>query len=464
MSKFRLPILVAIGLTGAIILLLMIPRSRTVTILVEGQPVTVTTSARRVADILDEAGFPLGEADAVSPAADQRVGDGDTITLAQASRITIQADGETTSFYSTERTPTAWLAESGLTLAPADRLVVNGQEISPEKQMLYQPRLNVEIRRAVTISLESAGRLWTIQSSAPTLGRALWDAGFQLSSSDVLTPDPETPLTGDLSAVLVPGRQIQITASGETINAVTSADTVGEALAQAGFSLQGLDYSIPDEDAPLPEDGSIRIVRVVEEVVINQEAIPFQTLYELLPEVEIDNYQVAQLGQVGIKAQRLRIRMEDNQEVSRQVEDEWTLREPVDRIEGYGTKIVVRTEVIGGETIEYWRKVNMWATSYSPCNSGASRCYPYTSLGLPVKQGVVAVIYDWFIPMGNHTVYVPGYGHAIIADVGGGVPGRHWIDLGYSDEDYIPWAQWVTVYFTTPIPPENEILYVLPYK
>ncbi len=92
------------------------------------------------------------------------------------------------------------------------------------------------------------------------------------------------------------------------------------------------------------------------------------------------------------------------------------------------------------------------------------RCYPYTSLGLPVKQGVVAVIYDWFIPMGNHTVYVPGYGHAIIADVGGGVPGRHWIDLGYTDEDYIPWAQWVTVYFTTPIPPEHEILYVLPYK
>ena len=180
--------------------------------------------------------------------------------------------------------------------------------------------------------------------------------------------------------------------------------------------------------------------------------------------MRLDNYQVAQLGQAGIQAQRLRIRMEDGEEISRLVEDEWTLREPVDRIEGYGAKIVVRTEVVGGETIEYWRKVSMWATSYSPCNSGASRCYPYTSLVLPVKQGVVAVIYDWFIPMGNHTVYVPGYGHAIIADVGGGVPGRHWIDLGYTDEDYIPWAQWVTVYFTTPIPPEHEILYILPYK
>ncbi len=282
MSKFRLPIMVAIGLIGALTLLLVIPQSRTVTLLVEGQPVTVTTSARRVADILDEAGFPLGEADAVSPAANQRVGEGDTISLTQASRINLQADGETTSFYSTDRTPNAWLAASGITLAPADRLIVNGQETSPEKQLLFQRRITVQVRRAVTISLESDGRMWTIQSSAPTLGRALWDAGFQLTSSDVLSPDPETPLTGEISAVLVPGRQIQITASGQTTNAVTSAATVGEALAQAGFSLQGLDFSIPDEDTPLPEDGSIRIVRVAEEVVINQEAIPFQTLYQML--------------------------------------------------------------------------------------------------------------------------------------------------------------------------------------
>ena len=190
MSKFRLPIMVAIGLIGALILLLVIPQNRTITLLVEGQPVTVTTSARRVADILDEAGFPLGEADAVSPAANQRVGDGDTISLTQASRINLQADGETTSFYSTDRTPNAWLAASGITLAPADRLIVNGQEASPEKPLLFQRRITVEVRRAVTISLESDGRMWTIQSSAPTLGRALWDAGFQLTSSDVLSPDP----------------------------------------------------------------------------------------------------------------------------------------------------------------------------------------------------------------------------------------------------------------------------------
>ena len=117
-------------------------------------------------------------------------------------------------------------------------------------------------------------------------------------------------------------------------------------------------------------------------------------------------------------------------------------------------------------TIQYWRALDMYATSYSPCRSAGEegRCYPYTSAGHKVEIGVVAVIYDWWLKMAHHTVYIPGYGHAVISDVGGGIPGKHWIDLGYSDDDWVPWSQWVTVYFTLPIPPADEILYILPTK
>jgi uncharacterized protein YabE (DUF348 family) len=463
MIKKRLPILLGIGLVIAL-LLLVLPRQRTVTIRVEGQPVEVTTSARQAADILEEAGFPLNPGDEVDPAPNTRIRNGGTITLTQASLISIHDGGEVQTLSATSRSPALWLEQAGIALEAEDRLLVNGQEIDPAGRVPFSRRITLEVRRAVEIKLTRGGETWTIKSAAPTLGRALWDAGFTLSPSDVLTPGAESPLTGDIAAAWIPGRQVQIRVDGETHSAATSASTVGEALAQTGFALQGLDYSIPSEEQPLPADGAIQIVRITEEVVIQEETIPFQTQYQLLDDVEIDNYKVSQLGQVGISAKRVRIRYQDGEEVSSAVEDEWILREPVDRIEGYGTKIVIRTESTPDGPVEYWRKVNMWATSYSPCNSAADRCYPYTSLGLPVEQGVVAVIYDWYIPMGNHTVYVPGYGNAIIADVGGGVPGRHWIDLGYTDEDYVPWAQWVTVYFTTPIPPEHEILYVLPYK
>jgi 3D (Asp-Asp-Asp) domain-containing protein len=56
-------------------------------------------------------------------------------------------------------------------------------------------------------------------------------------------------------------------------------------------------------------------------------------------------------------------------------------------------------------------------------------------------------------------MYVPGYGEALAADIGGGVHGRM-IDLGYSDDDYEAWHQWVTVYFLWP-PPDN-IVWVVP--
>ena len=56
-------------------------------------------------------------------------------------------------------------------------------------------------------------------------------------------------------------------------------------------------------------------------------------------------------------------------------------------------------------------------------------------------------------------VYVPGYGFAIIADVGA-LSSKPWIDLGYSDDDYEPWSQNVTMYFLTPIP--ESIPWTLP--
>lgn len=58
-------------------------------------------------------------------------------------------------------------------------------------------------------------------------------------------------------------------------------------------------------------------------------------------------------------------------------------------------------------------------------------------------------------------LYVPGYGIATVEDVGGGIPGRYWIDLGFTDYDIVSWHQWVTVYFLTPVPPADAIPWIL---
>jgi hypothetical protein len=60
---------------------------------------------------------------------------------------------------------------------------------------------------------------------------------------------------------------------------------------------------------------------------------------------------------------------------------------------------------------------------------------------------------DLYNQLSGSQVYIPGYGIAVIADVGGGFPdGRLWIDLGYGDDDFQGWSGMVMVYFLAPAP------------
>lgn len=158
------------------------------------------------------------------------------------------------------------------------------------------------------------------------------------------------------------------------------------------------------------------------------------------------------------------MRSEDGVEVSRQTEGETVVRPAEDRVLGYGTKLVPRTITVDGQTITYWRALRLYATSYSPCRSAGvpGKCYTGTSSGLPVKRGVVAMIYSWYLLFGGQSLYIPGYGYATVGDVGGGYPkGNHyWIDLGWTDEEYQPMEGWMTVYFL--LPAQANPGYILP--
>jgi len=261
---------------------------------------------------------------------------------------------------------------------------------------------------------------------------------------------------------------VKIHVQGNTIQSKTTASTVGDALAEVGLPLQGLDYSLPPENQPMTNTAEIRVVRVREEISLEQEPLPFETRFQPLSEVELDNQRVVQIGEYGLTSKRVRVVSEadpkqgDWIEISRQVENEWLAREPKPRLIGYGTKVVVRQTNTPDGTIRYWRAVDVFASSYSPCRSGVpNKCYPNTSSGKPVTKGVIAVTLSWYRYMQGMRVYIPGYGFATIEDVGGGLPGQHWIDLGYSDEDWVGWGQNVTLYFLAPVPPPETIMWIL---
>ena len=90
---------------------------------------------------------------------------------------------------------------------------------------------------------------------------------------------------------------------------------------------------------------------------------------------------------------------------------------------------------------------------------GIMQRFGVTAVGWQMRKGIVAV--DPRVVNLFTRVYVPDYGVGIAADTGGAVKGRR-IDLGYGDDDLILWYDWVDVYLLTPVPPPDQIRWVLP--
>jgi 3D (Asp-Asp-Asp) domain-containing protein len=294
------------------------------------------------------------------------------------------------------------------------------------------------------------------------VGEALWRAGYRLHQADLVAPPPDAAVTVGLSVRVERARPMTLLADGQTVAVYSRALTVEAVLAEAGLPLVGLDYSVPAADGPPPADGLIRVVRVREEVLTEQDLIPRETVYQALPEVEIDTVQVLQAGADGVVRRYLRVRYEDGVEVTRATEGEVIAQAASPRVIGYGSNLVIRTVDTPDGPIEYWRALTFYATSYSPSRAGVPRTarnFGITASGRPLTIGLVAIDRS-YVPFGTR-LYVPGYGYALAADTGGGVKGR-WIDLGYDDWNYKSWHQVVTVYFVTPVPPADQIRWIMP--
>lgn len=430
---------------------------KTIHLEVDGENTTIHAFAWTVEDALRTAGIALLAEDRAARVPAPWFSRQMTLKISRAAYVYLEADGKQQMLLSANRLPIDLLAQAGITLYPGDRLLADGVPVAADQLLPAYGEVRraplIQVQRQVAFSVTEGSTSTELLSTAQTLGAALWENGVVVHSADRLTPALDAPLTPGLNLVYQRAQPVMVATNGITLTLLTAADSVGEALAQAGLSPQGLDYTIPPEREPIPPGGLIHLVRVQEEVLVEQTPLPFETSYQAAPEVEIDNQVVLQAGEYGATAQRVRIRFEDGVEVLRSTEGEWVARPPQDRILGYGTKIVKRTLSTPDGTIEYWRALQMYAVSYHPGETGGN----ITASGLEVRKGLAAVDIR-YIPFYTQ-MYVPGYGPAMAADTGGGVVGRM-IDLAYPTDEYVAWHQYVTVYFLWP-PPDN-IVWIIP--
>jgi uncharacterized protein YabE (DUF348 family) len=453
--KIKLILFISLPLIGLLAGYLLM--GRTVQAVVDGEKIEIRTRAFTVGAALRGAGVSLDDGDQVDPPADTWLSQVDEIRVnsVRLVRVLLEPAGELLEVHTALLTPSEILALAGLEPGEADRVSVEGVDVPLDAPLGFNNEVVLQYRPAVTLTILIDGDEQSFTSTAPYLGAALWQAGILLREGDSVSPPISTLLTTDLEVEIKRGRVLEITADNETFTGYSAAETVGAALADNGVSLQDLDYSLPALSEALPADGAIRVVRVTEELIMQQSTIPYES--ELLADdtLEIGAREVIEPGAVGISADRVVVRYEDGEEVSRVNEGSIVIAEPLTRVVHYGTRIVDKVMDTPDGPITYYMAVNVVATSYSPCRSGVpGKCYPGTSYGLPVQKGVIGVHRSWYYMFAGSQIYVPGYGVGTIADIGYYPYSDYWIDLGYSDADFVSWGTTnVTIYFLSPAPP-----------
>ncbi len=428
--------------------------------ILNGNPSSLVSFGLTPAEIAQNAGFPLTVGDQIQPAADSLYLGGTPIRLNQISAYLIYLNGELSSIYATDPIPANVLLAAGIYLYPGDRVEMDGLEVNPQLAHEWKNQHTMEVTQSSPRHLILPdGSIRPFSSISEKTEDILWELGLGneavslqpvQSLDDPADNDQENLLT---YKIILP---VELNAN-KSASLVIAEDSLTRILARTGQAPQGLDQ-INNQITPettSPDDLSVQ--HIEETLTISQKSLPYQKRSEMDDSLELDQQKVTQAGQYGVSMELTRTRYRDGEVISENVEKETVIQPPVDEVVGYGTKVNVRTLDVGGKTIEYYRAISMYATSYSPCRSGTSKCSYGTASGETVRKGIVAVIPRWFAYMAGQQVYIPGYGFAIIGDTGGGIPGTNWIDLAYTDEEYVGWHSYVTVYFLTPVP--DNILY-----
>jgi resuscitation-promoting factor RpfB len=428
---------------------------RPVTINEDGQSRSIETAAWQTGWALKDGGVALGDQDEVIPAlGDNLPWNGAVIQIHRARPVYIYQDGKglLNSRWTTERKPNDLLRAAGISLEAADRVLWNGEVVEPDQALPPAGAYLLQVQKTQPASLKINNASQSVAETGPTLGHALWDLGLRVTTLDTLSRPFNSSLADVQALSIQTSIPYKVSVDGKLIRGRSAEPSVGQALAQAGVTLQGLDYAVPAETQPLPADGQIKVVRVREEIELQQSTLPFKTVQVADPNTELDQTSLVQSGQMGVKLARVRIRYEDGKETSRQKETEWIASQPKDQKIGYGTKVVIHTLDTPDGQIQYWRKVTVYATSFAPCNfiQFIGKCSYTTAAGYPLQKGVIGVGEAWYHLMKGWNVYVDGYGPARVGDYGY-VPG-FWVDLGYSDADFVNWHRNTTLYFLTPVP------------
>lgn len=179
--------IVALGLAAVLVLVLAgtsayAAMSRTVTLVVDGEPTQVRTFGTTVGDALADAGLETSARDQVVPAVDSRVEDGSEVSVRFARPLDMTIDGEERGFWTTATDVDAALADLGMRFVGADLSVSRGAEIA-------RSGMAIEVVTPKQVTLKVGSRdARTVSEPVMTVGELLDARGIEVDRDDRVRP------------------------------------------------------------------------------------------------------------------------------------------------------------------------------------------------------------------------------------------------------------------------------------
>jgi len=255
--------------------------------------------------------------------------------------------------------------------------------------------------------------------------QVLAQAGVRLGPQDEYRLST-AKLTNGSKIIVSRAVPVTVTYQGQRHSFLTGKPTVGEVVASLAIPQNGIKI-VPSADIKPTAGMNIKVITVTEKQTIERQPIPHAVVHRPDPALEKGLEQVVQAGKNGEKLATIKIVYEDGVEVARETLAEEVITTPQPEIRHIGMRDTVETS---RGTLRFRRVYWMEATAYNPTDGAP---HGLTATGIPARRGIVAVD-PKVIPLGTR-VYVPGYGVALAADVGGAIKGNR-IDLcmeGYDE-------------------------------
>ena len=189
------------ALVGALLLALTfvggyaVALHKTVTLSVDGLPMTVSTMKSRVIDVVRENGFAVGEHDNLYPGANQLVRQSDTIVLRRGRPLQVSIDGQP----SKQVWTTALTVDEALKqLSMSDAAPAAASRAS----RLPLAGMALPVVSAKHVHINDGGVASDQRLAAPTVGLLLAAAGAPLQQDDKVVPPASTPVIEGMQIVV----------------------------------------------------------------------------------------------------------------------------------------------------------------------------------------------------------------------------------------------------------------------